>query len=89
MAERGDFNLVGRVWESFADQLESKLDINVVEVTTAVSLDEGLRQVIKEKDRIRFGHESRFARACRQVHIGWHYYECAGQANRRKSGIAA
>lgn len=49
MAERGDFNLIGRVWESYAGQLESKLDINVVDVTTAVSLDEGLRQVIKQK----------------------------------------
>jgi len=49
MAERGDFDMVGRVWKSYVEQLESKLNINVVDVTTAVPLDDGLRQVIKEK----------------------------------------
>lgn len=49
MAERGDFDLVGRVWKSYVEQLESKLNINVVDVTTAVPLDDDLRQVIKEK----------------------------------------
>ncbi|MEG1750754.1 MAG: ATP synthase F1 subunit delta [Raoultibacter sp.] len=49
MASRGDFVLLGRVWESFETQLEEKLDVCVVDVTTAVELDENLRQIITNK----------------------------------------
>ncbi|MEG0476301.1 MAG: ATP synthase F1 subunit delta [Raoultibacter sp.] len=49
MATRGDFPLLRRVWESFEAQLEEKLDVCVVDVTTAVALDAGLRQVITNK----------------------------------------
>ncbi|MEG2850422.1 MAG: ATP synthase F1 subunit delta [Raoultibacter sp.] len=49
MATRGDFPLLRRVWESFEAQLEEKLDVCVVDVTTAVALDDGLRQVITNK----------------------------------------
>ena len=49
MAHRGDFSLIGRVGESYEAQLEEKLQICVVDVTTAVALDENLRQVITNK----------------------------------------
>ncbi|MEG0071136.1 MAG: ATP synthase F1 subunit delta [Raoultibacter sp.] len=49
MAHRGDFPLIGRVWESYEAQLEEKLQVCVVDVITAVALDENLRQIITKK----------------------------------------
>ncbi|MDR0513983.1 MAG: F0F1 ATP synthase subunit delta [Coriobacteriaceae bacterium] len=49
MAQRGDFSLVSRVWASYTEQLEQRFDLNIVDVTTAVPLDDGLRQLISEK----------------------------------------
>ena len=36
MAERGDFALLSRVWASYGEQLERKLNVTVVDVTTVV-----------------------------------------------------
>ena len=49
MAERGDIPLLSRVWASYGEQLERKLNVNVVDVTTVVELDDHLREVIKNK----------------------------------------
>ncbi|RDB63262.1 ATP synthase F1 subunit delta [Gordonibacter sp. 28C] len=49
LAERGDASLLPRVLDSYAEQLQSKLNICVVDVTTAVELDDDLRRIIKEK----------------------------------------
>lgn len=49
MAERGDFALLSRVWASYGEQLEQKLNVTVVDVTTVVELDDHLREVITEK----------------------------------------
>ena len=49
MAERGDFALLSRVWESYGEQVERKLNVTVVDVTTVVPLDDHLREVITEK----------------------------------------
>ena len=49
MAERGDSSLLPRVLESYGELLESKLNVNVVDVVTVVPLDENLRHIIKEK----------------------------------------
>lgn len=49
MAERGDFALLSRVWASFGEYLERKLNVCVVDVTTAVELDNHLREVIVNK----------------------------------------
>lgn len=49
MAERGDIALLSRVWESYGEQLERKLNVTVVDVTTVVPLDDHLREVIKKK----------------------------------------
>lgn len=49
MAERGDIDLLPRVYTSFTEQLESKLDLSVVDVTTTVPLDDNLRQLISNK----------------------------------------
>ncbi len=49
MAERGDIDMLPRVWESFNQQIVKKLHVNVIDVTTRVPLDDHLRQVIKEK----------------------------------------
>ena len=43
MAERGDFALLSRVWASYGEQLERKLNVTVVE------LDDHLREVIVRK----------------------------------------
>ena len=49
MAERKDIDLVNRIYASFVEQLERKLNIVVVDVTTVVSLDDHLREVITNK----------------------------------------
>lgn len=49
MAERGDFALLSRVWASYGEQLEQKLNVTVVDVTTVVDLDDHLREVITKK----------------------------------------
>lgn len=49
MAERGDMALLTRVWESYNDQLERKLNVSVVDVTTVVELDDRLRDLIVKK----------------------------------------
>ena len=49
MAEREDFALLSRVWASYGEQLERKLNVTVVDVTTVVELDDHLREVITKK----------------------------------------
>lgn len=49
MAERGDFALLSRVWASYGELLERKLNVTVVDVTTVVALDDHLREVITKK----------------------------------------
>ncbi|MEG1826584.1 MAG: F0F1 ATP synthase subunit delta [Gordonibacter sp.] len=49
MAERGDGALITRVWESYNDQLERRLNVSVVDVTTVVALDDKLRDLIINK----------------------------------------
>ncbi len=49
MAERGDIALLSRVWESYGEQIERKLNVTVVDVTTVVPLDDHLREVITKK----------------------------------------
>ncbi len=49
MAERGDVALLSRVWESYGEQIERKLNVTVVDVTTVVPLDDHLREVITKK----------------------------------------
>ena len=51
MAEREDFALLSRVWASYGEQLERKLNVTVVDVTTVVELDDHLREVITKKLR--------------------------------------
>ena len=55
MAERGDVEKVARVVASFEEQLRSELNLNVVEVTTAVPLDDDLRAKITAKLAADFG----------------------------------
>ena len=55
MAERGDFALLSRVWVSYGEQLERKLDVSVVDVTTVVELDDHLREVIIKKTQADLG----------------------------------
>ena len=49
MAERGDIRLLPRVYISFGEQLETKMGVTVVDVTTSVPLDNHLREVISKK----------------------------------------
>lgn len=49
MAERGEVDLLSRVLTGFGEQIESKLGVAIVEVTTAVELDDNLRDVITKK----------------------------------------
>ncbi len=49
MAERGDSALMTRVWDSYNNQLEQKLNVTVVDVVTVVELDDRLRDLIIKK----------------------------------------
>ena len=49
MAERGDFDKLPKVRGLFNDLLAEKLNVTVVDVTIRVSLDDHLREVIKNK----------------------------------------
>ena len=49
MAEQGDIDHLNRTYNSFAEQLERKLNVSVVDVTTVVALDDHLREVITNK----------------------------------------
>ena len=49
MAERGNASLLPRVYEAYGEELSSKLDLCVVDVTTAVALDDNLRTLITRK----------------------------------------
>jgi len=55
MAQRKDLRLISRVSASFEEQLEKKLDVTVIDVVTAVALDDNLRKQISEKAANEFG----------------------------------
>ncbi|MBR5259757.1 MAG: ATP synthase F1 subunit delta [Eggerthellaceae bacterium] len=49
MAERGDADLLGRVFQAYGELLDTKLNVCVVDVTTVVALDDNLRHIITKK----------------------------------------
>lgn len=49
MAERGDADLLARVCSAFEDAIQQELDVTIVDVTTAVALDDNLRESITKK----------------------------------------
>lgn len=57
MAERNQFKLLSRVWNSYDELLSSKLDVTVVDVATVVELDDHLRDLIINKAKAEFGTE--------------------------------
>lgn len=58
MAERGDVDLLPRVSKAYEDQLDSKLNLCVVDVTTVVALDDNLRHIITEKAEADLGKKA-------------------------------
>ena len=58
MAERGDAELLPRVLKAFGDELDSKLNLCVVDVTTVVALDDNLRHIIIEKAEAELGKKA-------------------------------
>lgn len=55
MAERNEINLLSRVAATYEEQLGSKLNLCVVDVTTVVPLDDHLREVITKKAETELG----------------------------------
>ena len=57
MAERGDTDLLTRVCSAFEDAIQEKLNVTIVDVTTAVALDDlgGLSRIRKGKLIVLFG----------------------------------
>ncbi|MFR7650137.1 MAG: F0F1 ATP synthase subunit delta [Eggerthella lenta] len=51
MAERGQADLLPRVFDAYRELLGDKLGICVVDVTTAVPLDDGLHNSLRKKPR--------------------------------------
>lgn len=49
MAERDDLGLAGRIYLAYDEQIEEKLGVAVVDVTTVVELDDALRETISNK----------------------------------------
>ncbi len=58
MAERGQADLLPRVNDEFRALIGERLGICVVDVTTAVPLDDGLRQLITEKAEADLGKKA-------------------------------
>lgn len=59
MAQRGDTRLLSRVVEAYESAAETQTNSVVVDVTTAVPLDDHLREVIKAKLAADLGHDIR------------------------------
>lgn len=59
LAERGDMRLLGRVATAYGEAAEKATNTIVVDVTTAVALDDHLRDVIKQKLSADLGGEVR------------------------------
>lgn len=57
MASRGDVEKLRRVYNDYESMIVSKLDFNVVDVTTVVDLDDNLRTVIKSKIEADLGRD--------------------------------
>lgn len=57
MAERDNISLLPRIWDSYEELIESKLNITVVDVTTVVPLDDKLRKLITEKVKADLGKD--------------------------------
>ncbi|MDR2197491.1 MAG: ATP synthase F1 subunit delta [Coriobacteriales bacterium] len=55
MIEREDLGLLAKVSELYEREVEDALGIVIIEVTTAVALDEGLREAIRAKYAAQFG----------------------------------
>lgn len=55
MAEQGDMALLGPVYHAFEEVMADKLKLVVVDVTTVVSLDDGLRELISKKAEAELG----------------------------------
>jgi F-type H+-transporting ATPase subunit delta len=55
MVQRGDIPLLARVNEAYIEGAEKALDSVIIDVTTVVALDEGLRDRIREKYSAQFG----------------------------------
>ena len=58
MAERGQADLLPRVYEEYCQLIGEKLGLCVVDVTTAVSLDDELRQLIISKAEADLGKKA-------------------------------
>ncbi|WP_172136395.1 ATP synthase F1 subunit delta [Adlercreutzia sp. ZJ473] len=58
MAERGDADLLNRVFAAYGDELDTKLNLCVVDVTTVVALDDNLRHIIIEKAEAELGKKA-------------------------------
>jgi F-type H+-transporting ATPase subunit delta len=57
MASRGDVEKLRRVYADYENLIISKLDFNVVDVTTVVDLDDNLRTVITNKIQADLGRD--------------------------------
>lgn len=58
MAERGDAALLPRVCKAYGEELDSRLNLCVVDVTTVVALDDNLRHIIIEKAETDLGKKA-------------------------------
>lgn len=57
MASRCDINMLRRVYAKYEELTETKLNFNIVDVTTVVELDDNLRTVITEKAESDLGRD--------------------------------
>ena len=55
MAERGEIKLLPQVRASYENQVETKLNLCILDVTTVVELDDHLRDIIKQKAESELG----------------------------------
>ncbi len=58
MAERGEVDYLGRIMEQFEARMADELDIVIVEVESAIQLDDHLRDLIKKKAETELGKKA-------------------------------
>ena len=88
MASRGDVEKLRRVYADYENPIVSKLDFNVVDVTTVVDLDDNLRTVIKNKIKNDLGRDCSSSSIKHPSILGGIVTSHDGQLYRRKPSLA-
>lgn len=86
MAERGEIKLLPQVRASYENQVETKLNLCILDVTTVVELDDHLRDIIKQKAESELGMKVVLRERIDKSILGGIIMSAGDQAHRRERG---